>query len=53
VYRHIVAHALIARALKTCIKGLTPNQVRAWLSRDEAWLDAVVAELGPRALALW
>ncbi|MCK6593556.1 MAG: hypothetical protein L6Q76_38870, partial [Polyangiaceae bacterium] len=37
-YRHIVAHALIAKALKKCVRGLTPNQILEWLSRDEAWL---------------
>jgi hypothetical protein len=38
-YRHIIAYALIARALKKCLRGLTPHEVREWLSRDTAWLD--------------
>ncbi|NRD45259.1 hypothetical protein [Corallococcus exiguus] len=43
-YRHIVAHTLLARALHKALRGLTPSEVREWLSRDEAWLDPVTLD---------
>lgn len=51
-YRHVVAYALIARALKKCIRGLTPAQVRAWLSREAAWLDRERIEHDRRPLMI-
>lgn len=37
--RHVVAYDLIAKALRVCLKGLTPNQVALWLEQERAWLD--------------